>query len=129
MQNWRLDAQRSQLFFPALSVPLGSTDELVCDPKHVQFLQERLQTADGLNLLVIGYSGVDEEVLRLLRESNNSLRSLLVINHGAESAQQAHDRIMEQFDGGDPPGPGAWTADFNDWAQTGGLDDYFASLS
>jgi hypothetical protein len=127
MQTFRYDGSIPSLYFPALSVPLGSEDELVCDPSHVEFLRQRLRDADGLNLLVIGYSGADQEVLRLLRESENSLRSLLVINQNAEGAEEAQGRILEQFED-EEAGPGASNVDFNDWAQSQELDDYFEGL-
>jgi hypothetical protein len=127
MQEFRYDAKIPILFFPALSAPLGSEDELVCPPSHVEFLSQKLRSADGLNLLVIGYSGLDQEVLRLLADSNNAVRSLLVINHDPESGRETSTRIMEQFRV-EAPGPGASNQDFNHWAQSSELDDYFDGL-
>jgi hypothetical protein len=71
---------------------------------------------------------VDQEVLRLLGESMNSVRSLLVVNQNSDTAQEAHDRIMEQCGGASSPGPGPSNSDFNAWAQSAELGDYFASL-
>lgn len=48
---------------------------------------------DGLNLLVIGYSGLDQEVIRLLKESGQSLRRMLVVNGNAEMSRLAAERI------------------------------------
>ena len=128
VEDQRVDMAVSRLYFPALSVPLGSQDELVCDPKHVDFLRQRLQNAEGLNLLVIGYCGADQEVLRLLRESESSVRSLLVINQDTASADQAHGRIVEQLADTSPPGPGPSNKDFNAWAQSSEFDSYFENL-
>jgi hypothetical protein len=128
IQNFRYDRTIPRLYFPALSVPLGSEDELLCPPNHVDFVRQRLKSSDGLNLLVIGYSGLDQEVLRLLRESKNSLRSLLVINQDTQGADQAHGRIMDEFPDASPPGPGASNASFNTWAQSSELDAYFDDL-
>jgi hypothetical protein len=127
MAGFRYDAKIPVLFYPVLSAPLGSEDELVCPEDHVDFLRQRLESLDGLNLLVIGYSGLDQEVLRLLADSNNSVRSLLVINHDPEAGRETSSRIMEQF-GGEAPGPGASNQDFNAWAQSSELDDYFDNL-
>jgi hypothetical protein len=67
-------------YYPALALPLGSEDELVCPPDHVEHLRRRLRADDGLRLLVVGYSGNDQEVRNLIRESGNKIRSLLVAN-------------------------------------------------
>jgi hypothetical protein len=66
------------VYYPALSVPLGAEDEIVCPESHVTAARERLGSANGINLLVIGYSGLDKEVLRLLRESGAKVQSLLI---------------------------------------------------
>lgn len=99
-----------QLYFPALSVPLGSADELVSPPAHVAFLKNWLDAQERLNVLVIGYSGLDQEVLRLLKASGSRLASLLVVNGSKERgvatlarfAQALGVRISEEhaFEGG-----------------------------
>jgi hypothetical protein len=77
---------RYTLYYPALALPLGADDELACPPPHVEHLRRRLQATDGLNLLVVGYSGYDREVRNLIRESGNGIRSLLVANGDAEKS-------------------------------------------
>ena len=118
---------RPALYFPALSVPLGEEDEMMCPPSHVDYLRERLRAQDGLNLLIIGYSGIDKEVRRLLQESGNSVRSLLIVNGSREAAEVAVRRINESitFDVRDEM---LSTEDFSAWAQSDQLSAYFASL-
>jgi hypothetical protein len=84
-------------YYPALSVPLGSPDELVCPPEHVDHLRQRLTAFNGLNILVVGYSGLDEEMLRLLAASGNTLRSLFVVNGSTAEADAASRRIAERL--------------------------------
>jgi hypothetical protein len=84
------------LYYPALAAPLGPGDKLVCPPEHVDHLRNRVAAYDGLNLLVIGYSALDDEVLKLFRESGNSLRSLSVVSHEREAAEQTVSRITQQ---------------------------------
>jgi hypothetical protein len=79
-------AAGGRLYYPALSAPLGPGDELVCPPEHTEHLRERLEAHDGLNLFVIGYSGLDQAVLNLLRESGNYLKSLTIVSNSEESA-------------------------------------------
>lgn len=75
-------------------------------------------------------SGADQEVLKLLRESGNSLRSLLVINHDLAGGEEAQARVMDQFGGRGlvAPGPGVSSAEFSRWAQSPELDSYFETL-
>jgi hypothetical protein len=84
-----------QFFYPALSVPLGPDDEMNCPDSHLALLRDRLGAHDGLHVLTIGYSGLDSGLLTLLRESGNSLRSLLAVNHSGESALEAARRIAQ----------------------------------
>jgi hypothetical protein len=51
---------------------------------------------DGINLLVIGYSALDQEILRLFSESKNRLRRMLVAN-GVDGARPAAERIADAF--------------------------------
>jgi hypothetical protein len=86
-----------RLYYPALSVPLGSTDELVCPPHHVAHLERKLRELPALNLLVIGYSGLDQEVLRLLRDAGRPPTVLRVVNGDSERGALAAMAINQQF--------------------------------
>jgi hypothetical protein len=85
------------LYYPALSAPLGSEDELVCPEEHQNYLRQRLGAFDGLNVLVIGYSGLDREVMRFFAESGNSLRSLFIANGTHEQGMRAASKITEHI--------------------------------
>lgn len=50
-----------------------------------------------MNLLVIGYSGLDKEDLRLFTESGSQLKSLLVANGSEEMSARAAEKIAEAF--------------------------------
>lgn len=78
--------------YPAISVPVGEADELVCPPAHVQVLEQRLVRAQPVHLLVIGYSGLDQEVIQLLLRREIRVASLTVVDVG-EAADQAIQRI------------------------------------
>jgi hypothetical protein len=111
-------AAGGRLFYPALSAPLGPGDEVVCPPNHVAHLSNRLKAYDGLNLLVIGYSGLDEEVLGILRNSGNHLRSLTVISQADESAQQTAQIITKAIGLGPGTGIQTFGHGFNAFAQS-----------
>jgi hypothetical protein len=122
--------QDRQLFYPALSVPLGSADELVCPPEHVEHLERKLRDLPALNLLVIGYSGLDQEVLRLLRDAGQPLRMLRVVNGNSEQGQQAADMITEQFDPrASRENHPVFNGGFSEFVSGGHLADFIAELA
>jgi hypothetical protein len=111
-----------RLYYPALSAPLGPGDEIVCPPDHVEFLRGRLRAFDGLNVLVIGYSGLDQEVLKLLSESKNWLRSLAVVSHTEETAVKTSRAITGVLRlPTSSPGPQLFVEGFDAFAQGEGL--------
>jgi len=116
------------LFYPALSAPLGPGDELVCPDKHVAHLRERLQAHDGLHLLVIGYSGLDEEVLRLLGENDNHLRSLTVVSNSEEAAILTKNAITSVIGLGGVGLSKLFVRGFDEFARSGELQDRIADL-
>jgi hypothetical protein len=63
-------------YYPAVSVPIGPDRELAnCPREHVGALQRRLKKMGGeLNVLVIGYSGLDDEVMELLAAGGSGHR-------------------------------------------------------
>jgi hypothetical protein len=97
----RYEAAERAVFYPALSIPLGPADELVCPPSHRAAAQQRLAEAESLNLLVIGYSGNDRAVLELLRESGRTIRRLLVANGSWERGYETAERLQSTCGRGD----------------------------
>ena len=128
----RLDgsgAATAAIYYPALAVPLGEEDELVCPSRHVDIARARLGRTDGLNLLVIGYSGVDLEVLGLLKESGNSIRRMLVANGSPERAREAAEKIATAL--GANTLRDEWVTDlgFTELVAQGALSRWFADLT
>jgi hypothetical protein len=80
-------------FYPALSAPLGEQDELVCPKEHVEYVKEITGHWDPLDVLVIGYSGLDQGVLELLSWGGRSINSLAVVSNSADSAELTAERI------------------------------------
>jgi hypothetical protein len=119
--------QDGTLYYPALSVPLGPEDELNCASDHRDYALSRLAAEDGLQILTVGYSGLDSGVRDLLRESGNSLRSLYVVNANGGTAIEAAGRICGAF-GVEAGAEMAYPQTFQDFAWAGGLEAYFERL-
>jgi hypothetical protein len=87
-------------FYPVLSVPVGQADEIACPQAHIDALKEKLGTSyDGVDLLVVGYSANDREVLTLLRENGRPIRSLWVVNRDARSADEVASKLRTELQG------------------------------
>jgi hypothetical protein len=106
--------------YPALSVPLGPEDELVCPPEHVEFVSELLADSTQVDVLVIGYSAYDQTVLNLFKEAAGEIGSLYVVNADQESALEVADRMRTHFDGQpDDADVHAAGEPFQDWVRSG----------
>lgn len=110
-------------FYPALSVPMGAADEMNCPESHVRFLSEALRGAEGVHVLVIGYSGNDREVLALLKGSAASVRSLTVVNHEREAALATMGVLRSEADIPTVPGE-PYDGDFDSYMQGSDFDRY-----
>jgi len=127
----RFDEEPFRLYYPALAAPLGTEDELVCSDQHVKYLTEITGHYDPLDVLVIGYSGLDQEALNLMSWGGRSIRSLLVVSESDESAQATADRITAGLNVVPAEGQNAVTligTGFTNFAHGRDLDDYVERL-
>lgn len=113
--------------YPALAIPLGEDDEAVCPPEHLGFLRNELQVADALHLLVIGYSGVDQELLTLLGQAGTPIKSFGIVNRDLVTGQAVLRRlstgiVRELGDGW------IYKRTFGDFVQGDGWDEYRGHL-
>jgi hypothetical protein len=90
----------ARLYYPALSAPLGADDELSCPPDHQEFLRSTLQRQDSVNLLIIGYSGLDQEVISFLRASGRSPGKVLIVNPDEQRGRELARELWNEMHGG-----------------------------
>jgi len=94
LEELRLQAVPARYFYPALSVPIGGDEGLLnCPPGHVTYLRERLAAAEAVDLLVIGYSANDQEVLALLAGSETTVGTAWIVADTDDNAEAAMNRI------------------------------------
>lgn len=91
--DWNTPRIGASVYYPALSAPLGAEDELACPPKHIDYVKNVTGHWDPLDVLVIGYSGLDRGVLDLLSWGGRSIRSLMVVRGSDSHAKETADRI------------------------------------
>lgn len=107
--------------YPALALPEGAEDRLVLPSRHHWWIKQRLEAAPNIDLLVIGYSGLDVEVLNLIKSAGGTqVRLLTIVNQSLDTAIAVRERFTEA---GITP---VWTetakGDFGEWSDAGGLD-------
>jgi hypothetical protein len=122
--------QPSELFYPALSVPLGQVDdEVVCPPAHTDYLRETTGDPDLLDVLVIGYSGLDQGVLELLSWGGRPIKSLTVVSDNQENAMRAGANIRAKVSVAPGGNEAAFVEGFAEFARDGSLDRYIQQIS
>jgi hypothetical protein len=115
----------AQWYYPALSVPVGGDEDLLNVPaSHKAFLRRQLADADAVDVLVIGYSANDEEVLSLLAEKPGSVASCCVVCDTQANAIDAYARMAAKV-----PIPSqsarARGGGFSGFAQGSRIEDFF----
>jgi len=104
--------------YPALALPLGPDDQIIMPRQHIDRLVNGIHKAAEIDLLVIGYSGYDKAILKLLHDAisdrNTRVRRATIVNVDQSAAVAVYDRF-------DAAGLGAVWQDlrpepFADWA-------------
>ena len=106
--------------YPALAMPEGPDDRLVLPSRHLWFCKQKLEAAQQADLLVIGYSGLDSEALKLLASRDCAIRRMTVVNTDLFAATQVMSRF--QAAGVEPLWPDIRSEDFASWADGAGLN-------
>ncbi len=106
--------------YPALAMPEGPDDRLVLPGKHAAYTRERLRGAHQVDLLVIGYSGLDTKVLDLMKSTDPNVRRLTIVDRGLDRAMLVRERLRET--GFTWVWENVAPGDFAEWTDGGGLD-------
>ena len=119
------------VFLPAVSAPLGAEDDLVCPQTHIDHLKNVTGHWDPLDVLVIGYSGLDRSVLELLAWGQRPIRSLSVVSDNDGNAEATIARIREVVEIlpllGDQRAV-YWSGGFTEFTDANTLENYIAGI-
>ena len=80
--------------YPALALPDGPKDLLVWPTRQREGLEGLLRKSPEIQLLVLGYSGLDTEILGLIAGGRSKIRRMTVVNADGERALDVYDRIL-----------------------------------
>jgi hypothetical protein len=107
----------------------GPTTNSSAPPDHVDFLRNRLgRQYHGIDLLVIGYSGNDQEAVGLIKGTGRNIRTLAVVNENRSAADDVESKLREQ--GLIAPADGLYfsAGDFAAFARREVLEEYLGWL-
>jgi hypothetical protein len=110
--------------YPALALPDGQKDELVLPPEHLDHLRGILGRSREIYLLLLGYSALDTEVLKLITESDCKVRRMSVVNYDATAALEVFDRVTSS--GIEPIWPDVFDGSYTQWIDKDGLSRWAA---
>jgi hypothetical protein len=81
--------------YPAIALPEGPKDRLVLPPQHHDHFVRTLDAAYEIDVLVLGYSALDTEVLDLIAHSRARIRRMTVVNRDPRSTLEVYRRIED----------------------------------
>lgn len=120
------EADRVTRRYPAIALPEGPKDELVLPPEHLRHFRRGLVGAQQLDLLVLGYSALDTEVLDLIKQSGTRVRRLTVVNRDAREAVKVY-RLIERF-GIEAVWPDTYAGAYTEWVDGRGLREWVSEF-
>jgi hypothetical protein len=131
--DWSVDQLRTvsreglnRPYFPALAVPAGPSEQVLCPDAHLQHLEGKLHDSAEIDLLVIGYSGTDQQIVRLLNEAGKPIRSLVIVDRDLETSGKIADTLSSALQ--IPRVSDGWPAGFESFVQAGGARRYIGWL-
>ncbi len=80
-------------YYPAITIPVEGKAGFSCPPEHVLSLQEFLPTCR--NVLIIGVSGKDDDLLKLLKEHLPPCDTVSIVAHSESATSDAARRFNE----------------------------------
>ncbi|MQA00357.1 MAG: hypothetical protein GEU80_13685 [Dehalococcoidia bacterium] len=98
--DWQVEVERSKRrhLYPKLTAPLArkAIDDIVCPPTHRAALRQAIAAAE--KFLIIGASGLDDDLLALLHENVNSAHVVHYVGgKGTEQMGMNLSRAVPQF--------------------------------
>lgn len=85
------DPAPSFAWFPHLAAPLGKYKPF-CPQEHIKELESFLEL-ENINLLSIGFSGLDQDLMELLKRKKENYKKIWVVSRNKNSAKKIGDRF------------------------------------
>lgn len=108
--------------YPAIALPEGPKDELVLPPEHLDHLTWTLDEAHEIDVLCLGYSALDTEVLDLIAKRKARIRRMTIVNRDPEAALSVYHTIHGR--GIEAAWPDVFDGSYEEWIDRDGLRDW-----
>lgn len=83
----------NDFYYPAMTIPVEGKAGFSCPPDHVSALEEFLPTCE--NVLIVGVSGKDADLLTLLKDHLPRCRTVFLIGHTEGATKEAVSRFFK----------------------------------
>lgn len=113
------DPHGSSTRYPAIALPDGPKDKLMLPAPHERHLRNMLASSNEIDVLVLGYSALDTEILELIKLGAPNVRRMTVVNAGPADALEVFDRIHDF--GIEPIWADTFDGSYEQWIDDGGL--------
>ena len=105
--------------YPALAVPEGPDDRLVMPREHREYFYDVLHRSPQVDVLVLGYSGLDQAILKFFAHAYQRVRHMTVVSENTATAHTVLQRFIET--GINPLWWKLADGNFANWSNGGGL--------
>lgn len=123
-----ISEQERGLVYPAISVPVGES-KLNCWSDHIQVLRNHLNQC--LNYLIIGFSGYDKDILKMLDEKEGGFGKVLFVSSSEADANEARENFRNHGNLRDKLHAEVYAGNgFDEFVRNGtvGLNEYLSKL-
>ena len=84
------------VWFPAIAIPVDRKEGAVCPKTHVDYLVKLLQDqARSFDLLVIGFSAIDQDLISVFGGYWDRLCRLMIVNGNEQSSAETQQRFLD----------------------------------
>ncbi len=90
--NLKFNPEDIALSYPVLGVPIDDESKTICDALHLEHLNKFLNECQ--DFLVVGFSGIDKDVLDLLDKKQNGFRKVVIVTKTEKGSRDAVMNFM-----------------------------------
>lgn len=119
LEGARSQSEHDHVWFPAIAVPVDRKEGAVCPKAQVAYLEALLKDQTcGFDLLVLGFSAVDLDVLRVFEDHWPRIGRLQIVNGNKKWSAETRGRL---FNAGLKP---SYCRNWDESLWSGGFGDY-----
>lgn len=123
-KSYRQEIPKATSLYPALSVPVDGEYKMNCPPEHLEAVKKFLK--DCQEVLIIGISGRDQDLLELLNDSLPPSFTMNIVSH--DNVEEVADRFRKVSSKMRQAGYRTYNRGFSDFIESGELENLVSQL-